>query len=543
MKIKLAVKFKVTLLLLFSVIYVSNAQKSVSGEIFWNESIKTSSGGVYPSFNQSSYDLENPLTPKKCENFEIGQGAAAAYDVSLTNVKYISVPAAEVSALKMLKLSSSPIIVKGFGQSAKGNVLSVCFYPYVKQNGQLLKVKSYTVVVSENPLAAARINASARAKKTTTTVSSSVLDAEGWHKIAIEKTGLHKITPDYLVKNGIASSSVAIDKIRIVGNGIGMLPERVGDYRPDDVQEVPLRVFDQNNDGVFNGSDYALFFARDPHTWSYNKLTDVYSHTINTYRKKNFYFLTVTNGNTAPVTSLPVVTQPATVQVNTYDDYQFVEDEKSNLVGTGRQWFGDVFDFTLQYSYSFSFPNIETSEPVRLKVSAGARASSDNTFMTIKNGPSLLARMEFDRYQTFDGSPYVEMTDSVKKFTASSNGGFSILLEYNNAANPSGTAWLDFIEMQVVRKLTYAGGMLFFRDGSIVNTGQIAEYTIANASSDLLVWDVTDQNNIKAMATSFANNQLTFKANADEFKEYVAFRGNSFSEPEFVGKVAPQNLQ
>ncbi len=542
MKINPINTFRLTVLLLFSVFYVSRAQKSVSGEIFWKETVKSASGGAYPAFDQGSYDLENPSIPKKCENFEIGSATAASYDVSFSNVQYVSVPAAEINALKILPLSSSPEIIKGFGQSFTGNKLSVCFYPYVKQNGQYLKVKSYSIVITENPAAAARVNAEARSKKATTTVSSSVLDAEGWHKIAIEKTGLHKITPDFLVKNGITSTAVNIDKLRIVGNGVGMLPEKVGDYRPDDVQEVPLKVFDQNNDGLFNGSDYAVFFARDPHTWSYNSTTDVYSHTINTYRKKNFYFLTVTNGNTAPVTALPAVTQPATVQVNTYDDYQFVEDEKSNLVGTGRQWFGDVFDFTLQYSYSFSFPNIEPTVPVRLRVNAGARASSGNTFMTIKNGASTLGRMNFDAYQTFETAAYVRITDSVKFFNAGSTGGYSILLEYNNAANPSGVAWLDFIEMQVVRKLSYGGGMLFFRDGSIANTGQIAEYTIANASSDMLVWDVTDQNDIKAMSTSFANNQLTFKANADELREYVAFRGSSFSEPEFVGKVAPQNL-
>ncbi len=542
MKIKPTISLRLTVLLLLSVFYVSNAQQSVSGEIFWKDAENSSQGGAYPAFDQGAYDLENPSLPKKCENFEIGQAAAVAYDVNLTNIQYVSVPKAEVNALKALSLSSTPVLVRGFGQSRNGNVLSVCFYPYVKQNGQFLKVKSYTLTINENPAAAARADAVLKSKKATTTASSSVLDAEGWNKIAIENTGLYKITPDFLLQNGITSTTVNIDKIRIVGNGVGMLPEKVGDSRPDDLQEVPVRVFDQNNDGVFNGSDYAVFFARGPHTWKYNSATDVYAHTINTYRDKNFYFLTISNGNTAPVVAMPAISQPATVQVDTYDDYQFVEDEKYNLVGTGRQWFGDVFDFTLQYSYSFSFPNIETTEPVRLRVSAGARASSSNTFLNVKNGISLLQRMDFDAYGTHETASYVQITDSVKYFTPGSSGGFSILLEYNNAANPSGVAWLDFIEMQVVRKLTYGGGVLFFRDGSITNPGQIAEYTIANASNDMVVWDVTDQNNIRAMATTFANNQLTFKANADELREYVAFRGNAFPEPEFIGKVAPQNL-
>ncbi len=541
MKIKPTVTFRLTVLLLLSVFYISRAQRSISGEILWKESIKSASGIASPSFESASYDLENPSIPKKCESINIGRATATSYEISFANVQYMAVPSSEVSAIKGIPLASTPIIEKSFGQSIKGNKLSVCFYPYVTQNGQLLKVRSYNLVITENPAAAARVEANTRIKKTTTNVSSSVLDAEGWYKIAVEKSGLFKITPDYLSRNGISSTPVGIDKIRVVGNGVGMLPERVGAPRPDDVQEVQLKVFDQNNDGIFNGSDYAVFFARSPHTWSYNSTTDAFTHTINTYREKNFYFITVTNGNTAQVPAASAVALPATVQVNTFDDYQFVEDEKFNLVGTGRQWFGDVFDFTLQYSYSFNFQNIVTNQPARLRVSAGARASSGNTFLSIRNGASQVGTLNFDAYKTFDTSPYVEVADDV--FSLNSNsGGFSILLEYNNSANPSGVAWLDFIELQVVRRLTYSGDMLFFRDGSITGNGQVAEYTITNANNDLIVWDVTDQNDIKAMPTTLINNQLTFKAGAEKLREFVAFSGSSFPEPEFIGVIAPQNL-
>jgi hypothetical protein len=540
MKIKPTKIFGFSVVLLFSAFYSAYAQQTISGEILWKEPLKTENGISYLTFDQASYDLEYPAVPKRCETLPVAIAAKGAYDVRFTSVQYVTVSNAEASLLRGLKLESSPTLIKSVGQSQSGNILGVCFYPYVRQNGQVLKVTSYTLIIDELPGFAVQSTQGFRNKKTTTT-SSSVLDAEGWFKIAIDKTGIHKITPDFLSKNGITSSPININKLRIVGNGVGMLPEKVGDPRPDDVQEVAVKVYDQNNDGIFNGSDYALFFARGPHTWNYNKTADAYSHNINTYREKNFYFLTVSSGNTVPVPNAPAVSAPATVQVNSFDDYQFVEDEKFNLVGTGRQWFGDVFDFTLQYSYSFNFPNVVPGKKARIRISAGARASSGNTFMTVNNGVTKIGQIDFPAYGTFDTSPYVEMQQMVDSF-ASGAGGYSILLEYVNAANPAGVAWLDFIEVQVVRRLTYAGGMLFFRDGSITGNGQVAEYTISNATSDLVVWDVTDQNNIVAMPTTLSNNNLSFKANADQLREYVAFRGNSFGEPEFVGQVAAQNL-
>jgi hypothetical protein len=50
----------------------------------------------------------------------------------------------------------------------------------------------------------------------------------------------------------------------------GMLPE-ANDRNPNpELQEIPLYIED-GGDGIFNGSDYALFYARGPHQWEYLK--------------------------------------------------------------------------------------------------------------------------------------------------------------------------------------------------------------------------------------------------------------------------------
>ncbi len=512
-------------------------QIKLDREIIWDISVDKNNQ-KHPTFEGADFDIEFPLVAKKCESIDIGNGPSNFYEVALVNVSYQDVATNEQSAIKELILEAQPVLNKGFGQSRNGNTLSVCFYPYVKQNGLIKKVSSYTLEVVQ-----VRTSTISESKvKKGTTLTNSVLDNDNWHKISIKQTGMFKITANFLSDNGILPTGIALNKLRLVGNGTGVLPELVGAPRPDDLMEVPLEVYDLNNDGLFNGNDYALFFGRGPHTWSYNKNTDVYSHTTNIYRDENFYFLTTDNGNGTPIQNAPPVAATPTVQVSSYDDYQFVEDELENLVGTGRQWFGDIFDFQPSYSYSFNFPNLITQTPVRLRVNAAARASSASTFLTTKvNGVNLVMVNRFDAVASGEYAPFVTISDSVKTFNASSSG-FTLVLEYQNAANPTGVAWLDFIEVQVFRNLTYSSGMLFFRDGSIVGTGEVAEYTIKNAPSDLKVWEVSSPGDIKAISANWANNELTFTDMAESHKEYVAYRGTSFPEPAYVGPVIKQNL-
>ena len=44
---------------------------------------------------------------------------------------------------------------------------------------------------------------------------------------------------------------------------------------------------------------------------------------------------------------------PVVVVVNKFDDFQFIESDKYNLVGSGRRWFGDLFDFKLMSSSNY----------------------------------------------------------------------------------------------------------------------------------------------------------------------------------------------
>ncbi|AEV32749.1 hypothetical protein Oweho_1768 [Owenweeksia hongkongensis DSM 17368] len=515
-----------TITLLMCGFFVSQAQQVLSGNIEWD--------GIKP--NNTAYDAGIDI-PKHCEQINISNNIlkSEASNISFT---YKEIGAAEARMIRSeMELPETPKVETHLGATNGVGHASVCFYPYVLRNGKVQKVVSYSMEL--RPVE--RVSSSAFRKSTA--MASSVLSGEGWFKMSVNKTGLFKITPAFLVSNGIATSQVSVNSLRIVGNGTGMLPEQNSVSRPNDLQDVPLKIYDLNNDGMFNGNDYAVFYAKGAHQWDANLAAGVFTHQTNIYRDVNFYFISVKNGVGKAVPVAPAITASATVQSTSYDDYDFRESETYNLVGTGRQWLGDIFDVELTKGYGFSFLNMDKNSPVRLRVQAAARASSSNTIMRTQIGNQQLQNLRFNQYGTSKTSNYVQVTDSIRNFNFTGNAnGFTVQLTYDNSMNPSAVAWLDFIEIQCRRNLTYGGVPILFRDMNVVSPTAVAEFTISQAPNAMVVWKVTEHNNVVEMPVSNNGTILSFKDNAVELEEYVAFSGVNFPEPEFVGSVPVQNL-
>ena len=125
--------------------------------------------------------------------------------------------------------------------------------------------------------------------------SSSVLSSGNWYKIAVNQTGVHRITYNELASMGIPVSAIDPRNIRIYGNGAGMLPERVSNFRYDDLTENAIFVSGEQ-DGSFDAGDFVLFYGEGPHVWNYNQISSRYNHVINIYSEFTYYFITTDLG-------------------------------------------------------------------------------------------------------------------------------------------------------------------------------------------------------------------------------------------------------
>ncbi len=525
---------------LFSVGILS-AQSSVDYRIDWQKplNVGVDSKDLWPHFNQADPDPMHRGLPQFCRVLASGFSANDSVGISIT--KSEPVPSAELEAFKGIQVPNKDEIdlrlSRGWGRQV-GSSLSFCLFPFYQENGRIYRVSEFTLrkIVGSYKQASQAMRSKAQVP--------SPLAAGTWHKFRINESGIYKFSASFLSDEGLYESEVSINNLRLLANQHAMLPEAFSGARPSSLQEQAFKVYDLNNDGLFNNNDYLLVYLYGPHEWKYDAGNDRYNYTHNIYRDDNYCFISTDAGPSLLLNSLNSLSNP-TQTVTTFDDYAVEEEDLINLVGTGRQWFGDVFEFTLSYNYNFSFANLVLNEPVELLVDVVGRVSSSGTAINTSYAASQILSNAIDPYSTFGNyPPFVERSTRRTTFNALGDN-ITLNLTYNNSSNPSGVAWLDRIVLNARRSLDFAqaGNSIQFRDSRSVGAGERITFQIQNAPADISVWQIQRIGAPVEMQGALTNGVFEFTADGSTLKEYVAFTGSNFPTPAFVETLEPLDLR
>ena len=521
---------KKTLLTYFILIpFISFSQ--IKGEIAieWTNKTEMNSGDYkinIPQFNGTSYDYD---ASKNAVFYTllINEFNATNGSVEITNVIYEPITPSQIGDLApenipkklsaTLKVNSSRGIQQGF----------LVVSPIIKDLDGYKKVKSFSYSINTN----ASKMAQPYSKKASLT--SSVLATGDWYQFYVEKSGVYKISKGFLKQLGFDVSSIDPKKIKIYGNGGRMLPLLNRDYYPEDLAENAIEIIGES-DGVFNNEDYILFYAEGVDTWNEESKTN-----SNLYDTKSYYYVTA-NGNVGK--RIQTMTQPMgpnILDLNTFDDHQYHEKDLTNIGHLGRQWFGESFEVNQDQEFSFDFPNIDTTIPVKIAIN-GASVAYTNTSLKISVNGSAIGNLSFSALST--GSAIVFIEGALNStFQGAEN--TKIKLVYDNNGVPGSNAYLDKILLTAKRKLIGYGKQFRFQyDQSKFDTG-IAKYTLSNASGISEIWDVTDIQN--ATKIENPNKEIPFSFKANLGGKYVAIDPLDYYTPLKTSKtkIANQNLK
>lgn len=433
---------------------------------------------------------------------------------------------------KLIKSNISSVIYNS--KARDDNYVVFSFLPIIKQNGIYKRVKSleYSFQYSSS---------SNFASKNIAALSSSVFKTGEWKRFFVEKSGVYKITKSFLASLGF---NVNVDPrtIKIYGNGGRMVPLLNSEPYPIDIAENAIQ-FIGEEDGSFNDGDYILFYAEGVDNWN----NDSQTH-INLYGDKSYYYVTSSSGNGKRIQSINEPTQTPNATYNSYDEYQFHEVDRVNVARLGRTWYGEQFNFESQQTFQFNFPNMQTTNPVNVKVrAAGSAAAATN--MTITVNGQVLGTMLFDPVNPQGpvyGSPKVfpdPFFPGQGTFTSNSQN-ISVVLKYNNNGVPSSNAFLDYIVITAKSDLKGFGKQFRFKVNEVDSQVGVCEYQINNASSVSQVWDITDIYNVTSKMNS-GQALFTFKSNMGQAKRYIALDSNDFYTPgkENDSSVSNQDLK
>ncbi|MCB0410691.1 MAG: hypothetical protein KDD29_10765, partial [Flavobacteriales bacterium] len=383
------------------------------------------------------------------------------------------------------QLTSDFKILNTVESAGNENITRLSVVPLrIRKDGLVEELIDYEVIWGNQIAYSKRLNANL----TNTFISQSVLSTGKWHKLAITKTGPHKIDANFLINMGINPSSINPKNIRIYGNGGVQLPERNGDFRYDDLTENSIYVSGES-DNTFNTGDFIIFYAQNTTKWELaTDSTKMFYHKRNIYSDTAFYYLNYDIGPGKRVNNITSLSGPASLATSTYDYYNFHEVDLTNFVKSGRNFYGEYFDVTTSYNFAFNDGNFVLGDTIRIKGSFAGRGSVNNSYNLVANGIGKVITC-----------PGIDLANYLADY-ASLGGGFNKGLNTNGAAinvtatklTSNAVGWLDKFSINARRNLIYNGSSFNFRDKRVIAFGSKCEYQIQNANNQLFVWNVTD---------------------------------------------------
>jgi hypothetical protein len=350
----------------------------------------------------------------------------------------------------------------------------------------------------------------------------SVLASGKWIKLASTKKGIHKISYSGLSSMGISNPQ----DVAVYSNGGFTLPTLNNEEYPDDLTLLPvIHAKDKN------GDDCVFFYSTGIVKWEWDTSSNMFLHEQNLYSDSVYFFVSSDVGKSPQPETMPVFNGIPEITVTTYEALDYIEEEKNNLIKSGRQWLGNKV--LSSSSFKFNFPNALQNGKAKIKTAAAAKSKEKSYFILKENNVLIDTLLFFKNLTSASYSTAIFNTPAKKEI--------NIGLNYVYFVDGS-ESWLDFITLNVESELNFTSGQLLFRNSEAVKYN-IIEYVISTAANPV-VWDVTDPLNPKKVQTFTESNTCRFIAEGKQQQQYIAFdpASDGFPQPEFSQNVPNQDI-
>jgi hypothetical protein len=430
------------------------------------------------------------------------------------------------------RINELPQYTYEVAKSRNQQIIQIYFRPYASQQNTLevmtrLKLMVQVYATSSN-------NARKGGK---IWASESVLAKGDWYKFRISKSGVYKVTGSDLSKLGININSLNFNELRLYGNGGGMYPESNADFFHDDLVENAIAVYDLNANGKVESTDYFLFYGQGPNIWKYDYGLNRFGHSKHLYDDYAYYYITVKTGTPKRINTISSDPGTPDTTISTFNDFAYHNKDSLNLIKSGKQWFGDEYNVITQYDYAFSFPNLVSSSPVKIKYSVAARSTSASSLNINVNGQN--TTLTLPAIPGTYNSAYATQLKQEFSYMLT-NGSIQIGTQYQKSTSGS-IAWMDYIELNAYRELKMEGNQMDFRNVNATGTGRLSAYVLSGIPANLFIWEITDPTTPTIINYNQSGNSAQFQLYSDSLRSFIAHNGGYYNvDP--IGKIDNQNL-
>lgn len=515
--------------------YAQKNNRSIA--LKWNDvqtnNINPNSSFDYLNFDNAGYDSDMLQVPYYYKVVPVAY-ATGNVKVMLSEVESEPLSAEERSLIQGLDIDYQNSMESVVRESRGENFAAIKFYPFIvdENSGAIEKITSFRLNLNESRIA--------KAKSSTSFVQNSVMATGDWYKIGLTEDGIFRLNYEQLEDMGIDMEVLDPYALNIFGNSFGQLPYENSEYRPDDLLCNAIDLVG-DEDGTFDPEDYILFYAKGPHSWTYNSSDSLFEHSLHVFSDTSYYFVGI---NTAvPAKRISTISSGGSASNFTsmgFNDYAYHELERKNLIQSGRQWLGEEFDVQTTYNFSgdnYNFPNIQPQQEVNVNARfVSKKSTASSSFILNVNGNQTIRTIQNSINKDTEG-----IAAEAELSFSNSSSNLNVNITYQKAT-PSSVGWLDWFEINVRRQLKMSGAQMDFRDVESVGPGRITNFTIDNADAITQLWDVTDPSNARAIQYNGSGNTLSFTMNTEVLREFIAFTNSGFKTAEFFGQVENQDL-
>lgn len=339
-----------------------------------------------------------------------------------------------------------------------------------------------------------------------------------WVKIAVDDSGMHRITASTLRRWGFSDPSA----VRIYGYG----GQRIADALTETnyIDDLPL----VNSVNCADGS--IVFYAVGPYTW---ETGDVTTRRSNPYSTQGFYFVTDDNAELKPLTSTatPGANNPATTFVERIQH----EQDLISPGECGQMLVGEDFKYTPVRRFTFDLPGI--CGQLKFKTSFVAKTLNSASNLTFTVNGVQLPSVANDAIAPIVKSGETHGHETRTIHTVDNPGNKFDLTITHSASTVIYNAWLNYIAINYERSLAMPSS------STLAFSSSERQLSMANASDALKVWDVTDPTNIKNVNFALADGSAVWTASTAGLRDYCAWtESDNMPSPSLVGTVTNQNL-
>jgi hypothetical protein len=361
-------------------------------------------------------------------------------------------------------------------------------------------------------------------------------------KVAVEKPGVYKISRDHIKKMGFDPSKIDPAGIRIYGSAGGMLPQANNQSIPDNFQQLAIYVSGQD-DGKFDKNDFILFYADGPDAAQFDLSKNLFSYSNNLYSDKNFYFFTVADDKTGKrITDTENLTGTFPL-ITTFDDYFYHEVDETNILQSGREWYGEPFGLTTELPLKFDVAGIVPNSEIHIVSSVLGQSYADASFRLNMNGTDVGEQPILPIVSaTYSSKGYARrdtIVISESGVGAASRSEQQFTYTFNKASGYS-QGYLDFLLLSFKRNLSLYGDQTIFTSAESFSNNT-STFQLSSSDESLMIWDITEHNNVKNQVYSTNSGIASFSTQTNQLKKYIAFNSNA-PAPEFIGEVEPPYL-